>query len=134
MSGRGRRMRDVAQEGLVIDVADLVIGPNVLEAGEQREVGDAGRRKALGAGHEARLPFREAQRELPEGAEAVRRAGLVVRLDDDALIGELGLEMNRLAAAASRGRWSAGPSWCRRGGWPRCPSARRCAGPAFPAS
>ena len=87
----------------VTDVADLVIGPNVLLAGKQREPGQAERCEALGTGQEARLSLRQTHRELPEGAEAVRRAGLVVRLDHDAFVGELGLEMDGLAARRAEG-------------------------------
>src|SRR5689334_7822858 len=100
---RGGRMSDVAEEGVVIDILGLVVGPNVLEAGEQRQVGDSRRSKSFRGRSEARPSLRLAQRELPEGAEAVGRTSLVVRLNDDALIGELRLEMDGLTRRRAEG-------------------------------
>src|ERR1700720_509240 len=94
---RGGRMRDIARKGVVINILSLVIGANVLEAGEQRQVDDSGRSKPLRGRSEVRLSFRLVQRELPESAEAVGGSGLIVGFNDDALVGELRLEMDGLA-------------------------------------
>src|SRR5690606_26409881 len=94
---RTRRMRDIADDCLVADVAHSVIGANILEAGKQRQPDHVHWRKFLGAWLKTRLPRCDPKRELPIRAKAVGRPSLIIRLDDHAFIGELGLKMHGLS-------------------------------------
>src|SRR5262245_44989632 len=80
---------------------------DVAEVGEQGQVRETRRREVPRRRPEARLPRRRLNGELPIRPEPVGRAGLVVRLDDDVLVRELSLEMDRLAGrrSESAGQW-----------------------------
>src|SRR5262245_21216079 len=100
---RGGGMGYVAEERIVVNIPDLVIGSYILEAGEQGQARNPIRSKPLRSGAEFWLPFPVMQRELPVRAEAVRGTGLVVGLNHNALVGELGLEMDGLAWRRAQG-------------------------------